>query len=194
MATWAESAGHGADRERCEGPLSQCGIAHAVGSVAPLVGGVPASEGPQSQPAHHGWAVSQPADRYGHRPLAWRAPHRSWMLCQKRSYLALYLRGISGRIRQFIVANPHSMRGSKSSRWPLIPVHEERSSQEAQMLLGFCQSFPHCYAMMSFCLRGDSKKEPECYFFAGGLCVVAVRFSGISESLAHGWMTVPRYW
>lgn len=82
--------GHGADRERWEGPLSQCGIAHAVGSVAPLVGGVPVSEGPQSQPAHHGWAVSQPADRCGHRPLAWRAPHRSWMLCQKRSYLVLY--------------------------------------------------------------------------------------------------------
>ena len=81
--------GHGADRERWEGPLSQCGIAHAVGSVAPLVGGVPVSEGPQSQPAHHGWAVSQPADRCGHRPLAWRAPHRSWMLCQKRSYLVL---------------------------------------------------------------------------------------------------------
>ena len=102
MATWAESVGHGADRERWEGPLSQCGIAHAVGSVAPLVGGVPASEGPQSHPAHHGWAVSQPADRYGHRPLAWRALHRSWMLCQKRSYLVLYLRGISGRIRQLV--------------------------------------------------------------------------------------------
>ena len=34
------------------------------------------SEGPQSQPAHHGWAVSQPADRCGRRPLTWREPHR----------------------------------------------------------------------------------------------------------------------
>ena len=90
-AAWAESVGHGADRERWEGPLSQCGIAHAVGSVAPLVGGVPVSEGPQSQPAHHGWAVSQPADRCGSRALAWRAPHRFVAALPKTVLLSAFM-------------------------------------------------------------------------------------------------------
>ena len=50
------------------------------------------------------------------------SPSFSWGFASR----PLYLRCISGRIRQFIVASPHSMMRYKSSKSPLIPMHEQR--------------------------------------------------------------------